>query len=67
MTRLERAYEWVITKWGHTATAWMRADSRLLRALGLLLSILGIVVIGLQVALWVLVDSTKKRCSAKNA
>lgn len=67
MTRLERAYEWLITKWGDTATSWMRADSKLLQAAGLVLSIAGILVIGTMVVIWILVDSTKKRCSAKNA
>lgn len=67
MNRLERSFEWVMNRWGHTATRWMWADNRLTQALGLVLALVGILVVGAIVALFVVVDSTKKRCSAKNA
>lgn len=58
-----RAKEWFerfLTGWMETTSAWMNADSRLLRASGLALGILGIITMYPLLALWLLVGKKPK-------
>lgn len=67
MKRIERLLEWTITWWGHATTKMMWSDWLLLRALGLVMALAGITVVGLAVGAYALVFLVKKRCSAKSA
>ncbi len=54
MKRLEAAFERFMTGWMYTTESWMNADNLALRALGLLLGIIGIGVAWFFVVLWLM-------------
>lgn len=50
-----------MNRWGWASAKMMWADNRLLRALGLLMAIVGICFVGMVVGAWVLVELTTKK------
>lgn len=61
MTKLERALEHVITKWGAAAIVNMNADSWWRRALGLLLALSALCVVIFILVLWLVFGKKPRR------
>lgn len=67
MTRFERWLEWLMNEWGFWATKFMWSERLLLRALGMVMSILGILIVGMFVGVFVVVNLVKQRLGVQTA
>lgn len=68
VNRIERSIEWVISQWGAACVTYTWSDYRLIRALGLVISLIGILVVGAIVGVFLVVRLfQQKQCRAKNA